>query len=349
MHKDNRSMEHTKIEKKNTICFVAGRSGGHIKPALTLAHQAKKEGCAKIIFISTTHELDKKIIQQSTVVDKHIRIALANIPKNFLFYPWYCYKIFMATLQNFFILRTEKPSKIFSMGGYISLPVCLAAKMLNIPIELYELNATPGKATKILAPLCNTIKVPFKQARNNFDLKKTTWTEYPLAFVQTDKISQKKALESLHLFPDKKTILVLGGSQGSVFINNLMKSVADDATLQTKIQVIHQTGNNDSYNWKSFYTELNIPSRVFAYSDTMALYYNAADLIICRAGAGTLFEALFFQKPCIVIPLETQSTAHQVDNALAMKKEYPQLFTVISQTSLEQNQTLLVEAIKKSF
>jgi UDP-N-acetylglucosamine--N-acetylmuramyl-(pentapeptide) pyrophosphoryl-undecaprenol N-acetylglucosamine transferase len=338
-------MENSKIENK-TICFVAGRSGGHIKPALTLAHQAKENGPAKIIFISTAHELDKKIIQQSASVDKHIRLALGNIPRNLFFYPWYCYKLFMATLQTFFIFYKEKPSKIISMGGYISLPVCLAAKLRNIPVELYELNATPGKASKMLAPFCNAIKVPFKQARRYFDSKKISWTKYPLTFKHTDKISQKQSLEALNLFPDKKTIVVLGGSQGSLFINHLMKNMAVDSALSKNIQIIHQTGANDPFNWKSFYTELNIPSHVFTYSDSMALYYNAADIIICRAGAGTLFEALFFQKSCIVIPLETKSTAHQVDNALAMKEEYPEWFTVIRQKDLDKKPALLLETLK---
>lgn len=331
--------------KNITICFVAGRSGGHIKPALTLAEHAKLDKNARIIFISTTKKLELEIIQSASIVDVHMALTLKNIPKHFWWYPWYFLTLLYATMKSLLFLYKEKPTTIISMGGYVSLPVCIAARLLKIPVELHELNAIPGKATKFLAPLSTTIHVNFKKALSSFSLKKSKLVHYPLQFDKSAKIAQMDALQTLNLLSNKKTLLILGGSQGSLFINNLMKTVCLNETLKNKIQLIHQTGSNDTFNWKTFYTEHAIPAHVFTFSENMQLYYSAADIIICRAGAGTLFEATFFQKPCIVIPLETKTTSHQCDNAYAMAEEHPDLVKVIRQKQLHQNPELILELV----
>ena len=335
------------MKKANTICFVAGRSGGHIKPGLILAQNYRKQDPnAHIIFFSTTNSLDQTIIGESNDVNIHIRLPLGNIPRKSFLLPLYAIQLFWCIIKSCMILQKYKPEKVISMGGYISLPVCLAAKLSFIPIELFELNALPGKASKVLAPLCKTIKVCFKTAQPYFANYKVQHVAYPIQFDLSTICTKNKAIESLQLFPDKKTVLVLGGSQGSLFINNIIKSwIEHSSEKHSSLQIIHQTGKHDTFDWKNFYTSKNIASRVFAYSNSMELYYQAADLIICRAGAGTLFEALFFKKPCIVIPLQTATTNHQVDNAQAMHSEYPRWVNIFYQHELNAAQNKFYEKI----
>jgi UDP-N-acetylglucosamine--N-acetylmuramyl-(pentapeptide) pyrophosphoryl-undecaprenol N-acetylglucosamine transferase len=107
------------------------------------------------------------------------------------------------------------------------------------------------------------------------------------------------------------------------------------------MQFIHQTGSTDETDWKQLYTSKNITAHVFSYNPELALLYTAADIIICRAGAGTLFEINFFNKKCIIIPLKTATTDHQVHNAIAMSADYPDLFEYILQDDIEKNPTLL--------
>jgi UDP-N-acetylglucosamine--N-acetylmuramyl-(pentapeptide) pyrophosphoryl-undecaprenol N-acetylglucosamine transferase len=335
----------------HSITFVAGRSGGHILPAITLAQQHKKKNPDfHIFFMSTSTPLDYALINKHSFIIHHIPFNLNNIPSNILKYPLYCLQITIVCLKSLYIFKKHRPKKIISTGGYISLPVCLAAWILRIPIELYELNATPGKAIKALAPLATTIFTPFKSAKNMLAPYNAIVSPYPIKFTNQDKLARSTALRTLKLCEHKKTLLILGGSQGSFFINDSIKKfVQETMQLHASIQILHQTGRNATDDYQKVYHDNNIPAHVFEYHDSMALYYSAADLIICRAGAGTLFEALFFQKPCIVIPLETITTLHQKDNALELAQQYPRLITVLKQHELSDNHRLLAESIIKHF
>lgn len=329
---------------KKNICFVAGKSGGHIIPCITLAKQCKNT----IIFFSTDAVLDQSILKQPLII-KHIMLPLGTLQYNRIYhYPMFFVKIVISFYKSIRSLHTYKPKKVISTGGLVSLPVCIAAKLLCIPIELYELNAIPGKTTKIIARFAHKIFVCFEQAKTFFSAKKCTYTPYPIRFFKNDIcITQQKARKKLALNPNKKTIFVLGGSQGSVFLNNLVKKIIKYAK-NNDIQIIHQTGTNDTTNWQLFYKSKSIPAFIFNYNEKLAHCYAAADLVICRSGAGTLFELIFFNKKCITIPLETKSTNHQLDNAQAMVKKYPHLFTLLRQNTLILNTELLVEMIKRN-
>ena len=307
----------------NYICFVAGRSGGHIIPALTLAKKEKKQ----ILFFTTHKQLDKKILNQEQVVNTHIALWLDNIARRPIKLVRFGFQFCVALIHSFFYLIKYKPQKIVSMGGYVSLPVCIAGRLLHIPIELYELNATPGRATKLLAPLAQTIFVCFKEAKKFFNPKKCTVTSYPIRF--TKHINKTKAYQQCNLEPSKKTIFILGGSQGSLEINNNIKKLIKEKKYDPRaVQFIHQTGKQDTTNWQELYKKNNLHAFVFDYYASLEHCWAIADVVICRAGAGTLFEALHFQKKCIVFPLIAKTTHHQKENALAMSKQYPDLFTI---------------------
>jgi len=323
--------------KKNTICFVAGRSGGHLIPALTLARQEKeKKPNTKILFFSTATTLDKKITYGAQEIDVHVPLSLENIPyKKFYRFPiffWNFFRSFATALRQ---LRTHKPDKIVSTGGYISLPIFFAAQCLKIPRHLYELNAVPGKTTKFLAPLAHTIHICFASAEKYFPKNKCAFTPYPNRFVKKIFKKRDKIFEELDFFPTKKTILVLGGSQGSVFLNKTVGQwIAHSPELQNRIQVIHQTGATDKTDWAQEYKKLHVPALVFDFCNNVEDYYQIADLVICRSGAGSLFETLFFKKQCITVPLETKQNDHQLHNALGMQQMHPELFTVVRQNEV---------------
>jgi UDP-N-acetylglucosamine--N-acetylmuramyl-(pentapeptide) pyrophosphoryl-undecaprenol N-acetylglucosamine transferase len=247
------------------------------------------------------------------------------------------------------ILRMHKVEEIVSTGGYISIPVCFAARMLKIPICLYELNVIPGRASYTIASWATRVYICFTQTKSYFKNIICTQAVYPIRFNQTEKaITKEQAINALAFNHIKKTIFIAGGSQGSLFINTLIKNwLTLNPHVHSLVQIIHQTGAQDTTNWKTFYAEHEIPALVFDYKDSLAIEYMAADLIICRAGAGTLFEILFFNKPCLVIPLETRSTDHQKDNAAAMAAQHPELFSVLHESQIKKNNTVLFSAINK--
>lgn len=334
------------MNKKTSIAVVAARSGGHIIPGLTLAQQYNQENPSTSITLFTTHHpFDKKIITQHGHNIHAIFLPLDNIPARLYLYPKFAWQMLYSFFSSFYQLVRSRPNRIITMGGYISIPVALAAYVLRIPIDLYELNAVQGKATNLLAPLATSIHVCFRQAAKHFNAKKTVFTPYPVRFKAT-QISQEQAQKDLLLDPTKKTILILGGSQGSVFLNKAMQTCfTQDSKLDAHINIIHQTGSLDSTNWANFYRQRNIPAIVFDYCPDIEIYYQAADLIISRAGAGSIFETLFFKKACILVPLETSCNDHQLHNAQAIASEYPALFMRVRQEHLAANGSPLCDIL----
>ena len=197
-----------------------------------------------------------------------------------------------------------------------------------------------------LAPCATTIKVCFEYAKQFF--KHAQLVPYPTKYSTHDAtVSRATACTQLQLNPDKKTIVILGGSQGSISLNNYIKQWIMDASCpHDKINIIHQTGSTDATDWKALYAQHAIAAYVFSYQSDLASVYAAADLIICRAGAGTLFEIAFFNKKAIIIPLKTKTTTHQQDNAHAISQERPDLFTCIDQDDIEEDPQLLFTRIK---
>lgn len=340
---------------KKTIFVVAAGSGGHVLPALELARQwHNKNQDGTIILITGSSELEKKILTNYSFIAQTYTIA---IPK-FSLKNWYNMPVIMVkTIFAFFkmrsLLKHNRPEKIISTGGFLAIPVCLAGWSKRIKIALFELNVIPGKAVKFLLPFVKTIFIVFEQARlhcrflgKDFS-KKCVLTIYPVRFTHEDvtrdrntvlAIINKRLQENnapLKFEQNRKTLFIVGGSQGSMLLNNLMTGfIETDPKMYVSLQIIHQIGKGDTRKWETWYTQKGIPSCVFSYDENIKDYYLLADLIISRSGAGTMFEIAFFGKKCITIPLVAGTTDHQVYNARAMASVHPNLFTVIEQDSV---------------
>lgn len=323
------------------LCFVAGKSGGHLLPCITQAEKILQEDLTSQVYLfSSGNSLDKNIMEKHPKIRHYVPANLESIPyKQPWFFPLFIYNFTAYFINSFYELWNINPAKIISFGGLNSIPVCLAGKILGIPFELYELNVEPGQAVKFLSYFTNTVHICFAQTAEYFKNKTCILTPYPVRFTPDDRSYDKaKLLESWKLTPKRKTILILGGSQGSLFVNQAIKTcLAQDQKLCDMVQIIHQIGINDQDDYKNFYEHHNIPAVVFAYNEQLQNFYNLADLIICRAGAGTLFEVEFFKKPCIIIPLQTDLNDHQLQNANAMAAMYPEKFSVILQENCEKS------------
>lgn len=288
--------------KKASLAIVAGRSGGHIIPGMTYGEHYKKEHPeADVYFFSTDYYLDRAIIELYPWITRYVPLSLIGFPGfNLLRYPLFIFQCIKTFVVSSYYLYKWKPVKLVSMGGYISIPVAFAAWLLRIPVVLFELNAVPGRASYLIARLASKIHVCFQEAINAFSGKNVVQTPYPLRFNSYDKIGKREACIALGLDPAKKVLLVLGGSQGSRYINRLVEALAKDYLVgKEKVQVIHQTGPADVVPLQLVYQNHMIVNHVFDYKQDLSLCYEAADVIIARAGAGTLFEIAFFEKPSI--------------------------------------------------
>ena len=175
---------------------------------------------------------------------------------------------------------------------------------------------------------------------------KLTCALIPYAFMSW---YQKAASSSCNNFNFQRTdspSFVLGGSQGSRALNSLItKWLEQHPALHYRVQIIHQVGDSNAVGLqKEWYLERTIPSFVFAYSNHVAPLYQV-DLVLTRAGAGTLAELQFFKKKAIIVPLETSVTNHQLHNANAVAQLHPELFTVIRQQEIDKNFDLLSQLL----
>lgn len=332
-----------------SICFVAGKSGGHLLPCITKAQQIKAEHpTAQLYIFSTGSDLDNKIINKHKYLQHYVPAKLWDVPyQQPWLLPFFACNVAWYFCKSLYELWKIKPQKIISFGGFNSIPVCLAGKLLRIPFEIYELNVEPGKATKFLSYFTNTIFVCFEETKKYFPKHTCIIFDYPVRFTpQAKEFNKQQLLDQYHLSSHRKTIVILGGSQGSTLLNKVFKECIESyPDLVNKIQVIHQTGDLDYENYKDFYQTHNIPALVFGYHEGLQDFYNVADLIISRAGAGSLFEIKFFGKPCICIPHETANTNHQIQNVLALQHEHPDQFTIIPQSDFDKD--VLYETIMK--
>lgn len=327
------------------ICFVAGKSGGHIIPCLTLAERYKAaEPSTTILFFSTTNALDAALLSHNKLVDYHQPLPFARRAyRGFLGLFYGAYDFLSSLFISVKTLRQHRPTKLISSGARVALAPAIAAWLLRIPIELWELNAIPGKAINFLAPLASEVVVCFASTKTFFCPAKCTVQPYPVRFAASTPLAEENK-NQLH----KKKILILGGSQGSEFLNKLVIDWLVHVPTDAKNCIItHQTGANHCAQYQNLYDVQQIPATVFAYHHQLDDYYRWADIVVCRAGAGTLFELIFFNKPCIVIPLETRYTNHQLDNASALAQEYPALITVMRQSAIQDNATIFFDTLAR--
>ncbi len=310
------------------ICFAAGHSGGHILPCLTIANRDYRDH--EIVFFTSTKPLDCALIASNSHPITHIPLAIAQ-SRAWYTLPFLALSLIWATCKSFWQLLTHRPERIITTGSIVALPVCIAGWLLRIPIELFELNARAGKTMLFLSWFASTVRHCFADTRMQFPRNECQLTAYPIRF--TEPIEKK---EIAQFTPDRITLFVQGGSQGSQEINECMAQfIAASPELHEKIQIIHQAGKHIKAVIQK-YDGAHIPAHVFSFEQNITPYYAMADVIFCRSGAGSLFEALYFAKPIVTLPLITKHNTHQLFNAHAMRKEHPELCTVALNTSATQ-------------
>jgi UDP-N-acetylglucosamine--N-acetylmuramyl-(pentapeptide) pyrophosphoryl-undecaprenol N-acetylglucosamine transferase len=211
------------------------------------------------------------------------------------------------------IYRKFKPHLVLGMGGFTSAAPVLAARFRGIPTFIHESNAVPGRANRMIARMVRAVLLGFKECAPFFPTVRTEVTGTP---IRTDlkRIDRAIALEKLGLRTDRKTLLVMGGSQGASGINRaIIKSIS--AFKELPLQVIHLSGTRDEQLVADNYRRENVTAYVAAFHHHMEEPYSAADLAIARSGAATLAELASFSLPSIFIPYPFATDNHQMRNA----------------------------------
>lgn len=301
------------------VIISGGGTGGHIFPAVAIANALKKiDPSTEILFVGANGRMEMEKVPAAgyKIIGLDIQgFQRSSILKNVLL-P---YKLLKSVMKARSIIKDFKPDAAVGVGGYASGPLLYAASQLKIPYLIQEQNSFAGITNKILGKDAELICVAFKGMEKFFPVEKIRITGNPIRKEAVD-IENKRfaAAELLSLSPHKKTILLTGGSLGSGTLNKSMYSGLDKI-LAADVQLIWQTGK---YYYQSVIEQMkgkehpNI--KVLEFLHRMDLAYAAADLVISRAGAGTIAELCAVKKPAILVPSPNVAEDHQTKNAIAL-------------------------------
>lgn len=296
---------------QHKILIAAGGTGGHIYPALAIADALHKQRPGMhIAFVGTAHGLENKIIPKKGYPLHHLPVGRLNSNvsigerlKTVIMLPF-------AFFKSILLLSAVKPDLVLGVGGHASGPLLLMASLMRIPTAIWEPNAMPGMANRILSRFVDECWVVFDEAKKHLKNKNLKHAGMPVREEIEKVFADAKAQAHDHF-----NILVFGGSQGARGINTaLVELVEKLGGLPGDTRLVHQTGPADFERIRAGYGPRD-GIELREYLDDMAQRYAWADLVICRSGTGTLSELAACGKPAILIPFPFASDDHQKKNA----------------------------------
>lgn len=320
------------------IVVAGGGTAGHISPILAaVAELKRRDKTVEVLYVGQKAGMEMDMAQSAGIAfegikaGKYRRASHASLveklsdTKNLALNVRDLGRSVAGVTSSLRILRRYKPDVVFCKGGFVALPVGIAAKMLKIPLIIHESDATPGLGTKILGRWADDIAVGFPpELYDDLPTRKVIFTGNPVRNeILDEKDSRSKCIE--HFFGPGSAkglpiLLVIGGSQGAVPINN---AVVDSAkNLIGDVRIILISGGYDYERVVSEIIGMRISAeclvvKEFLHGDEMGKAYKAADLVISRAGANAITELAAVNKPVILVPNQLMA-AHQVDNAVRL-------------------------------
>lgn len=292
-----------------TIILTGGGTAGHVCPNINLKNQLTQY-FDRIVYIGSENGIEKKLIQSQTNYEYHSISAVKFVRKNLLKNIALPFKLSKSINEAKIILKEINPSIVFSKGGYVSLPVVIAAHKLKIPVISHESDITMGLANKIASKYSTVVCTNF-QITALKNKKKFICTGSPLPL---SNLNKQEAKHKLGIETTKPVLLVTGGSLGAKAVNEVIFSSIDELTKS--YYVIHLVGRNN-LNKKIQAKDY----RQIEFSNDMWTLFKAADFAISRAGANSILELLANKIPTIFIPLpKGVSRGDQVDNSKYLEK-----------------------------
>ncbi len=333
------------------IVLTGGGTAGHVTPNIALIPELQKQGY-EIYYIGSHDGIEKKLIEDYGI--PYYGISSGKLRRYFDMKNFTDpFRVVKGLFDAQKIMKTLKPDVVFSKGGFVTVPVVMAAKSCKVPAIIHESDMTPGLANKLSIPSAHKVCCNFPETVNYLPEGKAVLTGSPIRKELFDG-NRQEGLDFCGFNNEKPVILIIGGSLGSVAINNAVRKILPE--LLEKYQVIHLCGKgnlDESLNNTLGYVQFEYIKKEL--SDLM----DAADVVISRAGANAICELLALQKPSILIPLPAASSrGDQILNAQSFEKQgysYVLKEEEVTEQSLMEaveyvfnNRTAYVEAMSKS-
>jgi len=296
------------------IVLTGGGTAGHVTPNLALL-PALQEAGYEVSYIGSINGIERGLIEDAGI--PYYPISSGKLrryfdPKNFSD-P---FRVIKGYFQSLSLLRRLKPDVVFSKGGFVSVPVVLAAKMRHIPAIIHESDMTPGLANRIAMKGAAKICCNFPETLKYLPEGKAVLTGCPIR-KELSQGSKEKALAFTGLPGDKPILMIMGGSIGSVFINTALRKDLD--RFLSRFSIIHLCGKgnlDESLLGREGYVQYEY------ISEELPDLFAAADLLVSRAGANAICELLLLKKPNVLIPLSLNaSRGDQILNAASFEKQ----------------------------
>ena len=299
---------------KYKIIMTGGGTAGHVTPNIALIPSLEEKGF-EVKYIGSKNGIEKEIIEKNHI--PYFAISSGKLRRYFDVKNFSDpFKVLKGVFEAKKIISKEKPDVIFSKGGFVSVPVVIAASMKKIPVVAHESDITPGLANKLASPFCDKLCVTFRESLKYIKGDKGVLTGSPIR-QEILNGSKLKGLSKCGFTGEKEVIFIMGGSLGSKVVNDVIRDNID--TLLEEFDIIHICGKgnvDENLKDKKGYVQ-------FEYvNEELPDLMTAADYIISRAGANSIFEFLALKKPTLLIPLSRKaSRGDQILNAESFRKE----------------------------
>lgn len=306
------------MKKINRAIISGGGTGGHIFPALAIANEIKNRNPeVEILFVGALGRMEMERIPAAGY--KIIGLPVMGFPRKpstkiFTF----CKRLMQSASMARKIVNDFKPEIAIGVGGYASGPLLRAAAKKKIPCLIQEQNSYAGITNKLLSKKANLICVAYEKMEKFFPADKIVYTGNPVRANLIQNVNKEEALKYFNLNETDKVLLIVGGSLGALSINNaVLKNIK--AIASSGVKVIWQTGG---LYYERIQNELKESKpanlQIHKFITRMDLGYEVANLVISRAGAGTISELCLVEKACILVPSPNVSEDHQTKNAMAL-------------------------------
>ena len=339
-----------RIETHKRVVVAGGGTGGHIYPAIGIAQALQRvDTTIDIVFIGGTDKLEATLVPQHGF--RFLPISVAGFPRR-LTLQWLSviWKVLRGVIQSLQYMKQLKPDVVIGTGGYVSGPVLFAALLRKVPIVIQEQNASAGLTNNILARWAKAVYLAMESTHDANSLRHAMHTEVtgnPIRPAIAAFSRREETYQKFGLLPDRKTIFVMGGSQGARAINEaVVAALPHLVRCADQIQIVHQTGAAETETVQTEY-ERTLASHteflhcVRPFFDAVEEVYSIADIMVCRAGGMTVAEVTACGIPAIFIPLPSQTGNDQVLNAHSVAEKGAAVVLEQGQFTVE----MLVETI----
>ncbi len=299
----------TDMNDPKRVLIMAGGTGGHVIPALSVAKTLQDQFGCQVEWIGTAKGLETALVPQANITLHLLPISgvrRSGLWRKFMF-PW---QLLQAVVQSLLIMRRFKPHVVLGMGGYASGPGGIAAWLLRVPLVIHEQNSIAGMTNAYLAKLADCVLAAFP---NTFaERLQPIVTGNP---VRSDiaQLPEPRARFRTHAPPLK--LLILGGSLGALKLNQQIPRCIQKIALDSRPEIWHQCGRAHLEKTQEEYATAGVGARIESFIDDMASAYQWADLVICRAGALTIAELAAAGLGSILVPYPFAVDDHQTTNA----------------------------------